>query len=83
LNYPSPGYLQDQALGSLLLGEGNHSLELQLPPRTGIDYLRLDRRASRGEDYRRLVGLPPEGVSFNPTQIDRLLALLAAIGAPR
>lgn len=83
LNYPSPGYLQERALASVLLAEGNHSLQLQLPPRTGVDYLRLDRRASQGEDYRRLVGLPTEGALPDPTQIDRLLALLAAIGAPR
>ncbi|MDX9708318.1 MAG: hypothetical protein RBT64_02085 [Trichloromonas sp.] len=83
LDYPSPGYLQERALGSVLLGEGNHSLQLQLPPRAGIDYLRLDRRASQGEDYRRLVGLSTEGTAPNPTQVDRLLALLAAIGAPR
>ena len=81
LNYPSPGYLQERTLGSVLLGEGKHSLRLQLPPRTGVDYLRLDRRASRGEDYRRLVGLPPEGAAPSPAQVDRLLALLAAIGA--
>lgn len=83
LLYPSPGYLQERALGSVLLAEGNHSLRLDLPPRVGVDYLRLDRRASRREDYQRLVGLPPEGALPDPTQVDRLLALLAAIGAPR
>lgn len=83
LLYPSAGYLQERALGSALLAAGNHSLRLQLPPRTGVDYLRLDRRASRGEDYRRLVGLPPEDAAPSPAQVDRLLALLAAIGAER
>lgn len=83
LLYPGAGYLQERALGSALLAAGNHSLRLQLPPRAGIDYLRLDRRVSRGEDYRRLVGLPPEGASPGPAEIDRLLALLAAIGGQR
>jgi len=83
LLYPSPSYLQERALGSALLAEGKHSLLLNLPPRAGIDYLRLARRASRGEDYRRLVGLPTGGASPNPAQVDRLLALLAAIGGQR
>jgi len=83
LSYPGAGYLQERDLGSVLLAEGNHTLQLQLPPRTGVDYLRLDRRASRGEDYRRLIGLTTEGAAPNPPQVDRLLALLAAIGAER
>ena len=83
LLYPSAGYLQERALGSALLAAGDHSLRLQLPPRAGIDYLRLDRRASQKEDYRRLVGLPTADVAPTPAQVDRLLALLAAIGAER
>ncbi len=76
-------FLQNLPLGSVFLGRGNNTLTLTLPPRGGLDSLQLLAQRSEGADYRRLVGLPAAGIHPTPDQVDRLLALLVAISAPR
>jgi hypothetical protein len=76
-------FLQERPLGSALLPAGENTLLLTLPPRGGCDYLRLVGRQSRGADYRRLAGLTETGDRPTPALVDRLLALLAAMGEER
>jgi hypothetical protein len=79
-----PPYLQNVAAGAWHLGRQPSTLLLRLPPRSGLDLLLLAAHRSTGADYRRLLGLPDMGESPpTPEQMDRLLAMLAAIGAPR
>ena len=76
-------YLQTLPLGSVFLERGKNSLTLTLPPRGGLDALRISSQRSEGADYRRLVGLPTAGIHPTPAQVDGLLALLVATGSPR
>lgn len=68
--------------GTVYLEKGTNQIDIELPPRSGLDSFILKPRASTPEDYLRLTGIGPEG---QPTreQLDRILQLLAAIGVRR
>ncbi|AMV71734.1 hypothetical protein JCM30471_02040 [Desulfuromonas carbonis] len=76
-------FLSDQPVGSFYLAAGSHHLELLLPPRGGIDAVKLRAAVTDGAAYRRLAGLAGAGNEPTSGQIDRLLRLLAAIGSDR
>lgn len=78
-----PSYLGEVAAGVISLPAGSNSLQLTLPPRGGLDAIYLTPHRSEGADYRRLVGLPAEGVTPSIEQMNRLLALLATLGVVR
>jgi len=83
LEAPPAAALKDHALGSVFLERGKNTLTLTLAPRGGLDTLQISGQRSEGTDYRRLVGLPTSGTHPTPAQVDRLLALLVTVGAPR
>ncbi len=78
-----PSYLASVEAGDYFLEQGVNTLHLTLPPQAGLDSLVLQPRSSGPEDYLRLVGL--EGTDNPPgiEQMNRLLALLAALGPAR
>ncbi len=78
-----PSYLGEVDAGVVSLQTGDNLLSLTLPPRGGLDALFLSPRQSRGSDYRRLVGLEPQGDRPTTEEINRLLALLASLGQSR
>jgi hypothetical protein len=80
---PPAAFLQDLPLGSVLLQGGKNTLILTLPPRGGLDSLSILPQRSDGADFRRLAGLPLSGIHPTPAQVDRLLALLVALGSSR
>jgi len=83
LAWSTDPFLSDQAIGSFYLAAGSHHLEIVLPPRSGIDALKLRAAVSDGAAYRRLAGLAGAGNEPTPEQVDRLLRLLAATGSDR
>lgn len=83
LEAPPAAFLQNVSLGSVFLEQGNNTLTLNLPPRSGLDFLQISEQRSESADYRRLIGLPIAGIHPTPAQVDHLLALLVAIGTPR
>ena len=68
--------------GSFSLEKGTNQIDITLPGRAGLDQFILLPRASGSADFLRLTGLPP---GQNPTteDLDRILGLLALIGAER
>lgn len=78
-----PGYLGEVEAGTISLAAGKNQLDITLPPRGGLDAITLTARKSAGGDYRRLVGLPTEGITPTAEQMNRLLALLATLGVTR
>lgn len=78
-----PSYLGEVDAGVVSLPAGKNLFSITLPPRGGLDAIRLTARSSAGSDYRRLVGLPIEGVTPTIEQMNRLLALLATLGVTR
>lgn len=78
-----PSYLGDVEAGVVSLSAGTNLLSITLPPRGGLDAIKLSARSNAGSDYRRLVGLPIDGVTPTIEQMNRLLALLATLGVTR
>lgn len=78
-----PSYLGEVEAGVFSLPAGRTILSLTLPPRGGLDAIHLTPYESDGGHYRRLVGLPAEGITPSIEQMNRLLALLATIGVTR
>ncbi len=78
-----PSYLGEVDAGVISLPAGHNIINLTLPPRGGLDAIHLTPRDNAGKDYRRLVGLPIEGVTPTIEQMNRLLALLATLGVTR
>ncbi|BCR04600.1 hypothetical protein DESUT3_16690 [Desulfuromonas versatilis] len=81
LNFPS--YLGAVEVGDFYLPRGLNTLQITLPPRAGLDSLSLQPHGSRPDNYLRLAGL--QELSDPPTiaEMNRLLALLAALGPAR
>lgn len=75
-------YLSECTIGNFDLKIEPVHIEFQLPARAGIDALLLQGRSSRGDDYRRLVGLNAMSPS-DPTTMNRLLSLVAVLQPPR
>lgn len=82
-NIQFPSYLGDVDAGVISLPAGKNLLSITLPPRGGLDAVKLTARRNAGSDYRRLLGLPIEGVTPTVEQMNRLLALLATLGVTR
>ena len=78
-----PSYLGEVDAGVVSLSAGKNLLSITLPPRGGLDAIKLTARHNAGSDYRRLVGLPLEGATPTIEQMNRLLALLATLGVTR
>ncbi len=78
-----PPYLKTLGLGAHYLTPPRARLLFELSPRAGVDRVELLPHRSSPEDYRRLVGLPSGDAPLSGEELDRFLALLAAIGAPR
>lgn len=83
LDLTPPPALAEVPAGVHYLEAGRHRLELSLPPRAGVDRIRLERLASTSADYLRLAGMSAEEGLPTAAELDRLLKLLAAIGNPR
>lgn len=75
-------YLSECTIGSFDLKAAPVLIEFQLPARAGIDAIFLHGRSSRGDDYRRLVGLNAMAPS-DPAIMNRLLSLVALLQPPR
>lgn len=73
-----PTYLKEKTIGTWFLPAGQHKLNINLPPRGGVDLLSLQKRSSSPEDYRILAGLP-RSESVRAEDINRLLTLLARL----
>jgi hypothetical protein len=73
-----PPYLQEGSIGTWYLEAGQHQLDIELPPRGGVDLLTLVRRRSTAEDYRILAGLPADA-SVIAQDVNRLLILLSRL----
>ena len=78
---PTP-YFSTLSVGAVHLDAGINQLEIDLPPRAGLDRITFTPRASAEVDYLRLTGLPA-AAEPTPEQLDRILKLIAAIGARR
>lgn len=73
-----PPYLKENTIGTWFLPAGQHELNINLPPRGGVDLLALQKRRSSPEDYRILAGLP-SGENVRADDVNRLLILLARL----
>lgn len=78
-----PSYLGEVEAGVVSLPAGHNLLSITLPPRAGLDAIYLTPRKDSGSDYRRLVGLPLDRETPTNDDMNRLLALLAALGVTR
>ncbi|MDO9079236.1 MAG: hypothetical protein Q7U44_00430 [Desulfuromonadales bacterium] len=70
-----PPYLQEKSIGTWYLPVGQHQLDIELPPRGGVDLLTLVKRRSTAEEYLILAGLPADA-SVTAQNVNRLLTLL-------
>ncbi|MDZ4184891.1 MAG: hypothetical protein U1D97_07925, partial [Desulfuromonadales bacterium] len=73
-----PPYLQEKSIGTWYLPVGQHQLDIELPPRGGVDLLTLVKRRSTADDYRILAGLPADA-SVTAQNVNRLLTLLTRL----
>ena len=73
-----PPYLQENSIGTWYLPNGQHQLDIELPPRGGVDLLTLVKRRTTAEDYRILAGLPNDA-SVTAQDVNRLLTLLSRL----
>lgn len=73
-----PPYLQEKSIGTWYLPVGQHQLDIELPPRGGVDLLTLVKRRTTAEDYRILAGLPNDA-SVTAQNVNRLLTLLSRL----
>lgn len=75
-------YLVDVELGFLHLEE-RQRLTIELPPRSGLDHVRLEAYRDAPDDFLRLTGIAPHDGPVSVVQLDALLALLASLAEPR
>lgn len=75
-----PPYLQKKSIGTWYLPIGQHQLDIELPPRGGVDLLTLVKRRTTAEDYRLLAGLPADA-SVTVQDVNRLLTLLSRLNS--
>jgi len=68
--------------GTVYLEKGTNQIDIELPPRAGLDRFILKPRESAPDDYLRLTGLGPDPQPSRE-QLDRVLQLIAAIGVRR
>jgi len=78
-----PQFLKTLPLGAFFLPKGENLLDIDLPPRGGVDLLTLEKRRSESEDFCRLVGLPPTGDRPSHETMDAMLALLSVMAPQR
>lgn len=78
---PKPYFTTIHA-GAFYLDQGVNQIDINLPSRGGLDRFIFRPRASAPEDYLRLAGIA-DGAAPNLEQLDRLLRLVALIGAER
>lgn len=78
-----PQFLDPAVAGTLFLDRGRHTLRVTLAPGAGLDFVHLKALRSGPGDYLRLAGLDSVGQVPVAGDIDRLLGLLAGIGAVR
>ncbi|PLY02201.1 MAG: hypothetical protein C0624_09075 [Desulfuromonas sp.] len=75
-------YLMDVDLGFFHLEELQR-LSIDLPPRTGVDQLRLQGYRATPDDFLRLTGLAAADGPVTSGQLDELLTLLVTLAEPR
>ncbi len=73
-------HLSDTEAGFVYLDRGQHRLQLNLPPRAGVDALVLEPHSATGNDYQRLAGVSGQKGAPSPQQMNHLLSLLATLG---
>lgn len=79
---PFKPYLVDVDLGFFHFDE-TQRLSVDLPPRSGVDSLRLVEYRAQPDDFLRLTGLADEDGPVGGPQLDALLTLLATLAEPR
>ncbi len=78
---PKP-YFSIVRAGSFYFEQGINQIDIDLPPRGGLDRIILQPRKSTADDFIRLTGLRT-GTAPTKRQLDLVLQLLAAIGPGR
>ncbi len=75
-------YLVNLEVGVLHLAE-SRSLRVEVPPRSGVDFVRLERYRDAPRDFLALIGLAAEDGPAEARHLDALLKLLAALVVSR
>ncbi len=78
-----PAFLEDRVLGDFFLEPGINHLQLDLPPRGGIDLLEIVPKKSNPDDFLNLVGLQGQTGRPSEAKMNEFLSLLAALAAGR
>lgn len=77
-----PAYLDSRVVGTFRFNAGNNRLSVELPPRSGIDLVTIQRRSDADRDYRQLAGLADDDLPLIDAA-NGMLKVLAALGVSR
>lgn len=77
-----PPYLDRRSVTTLYLDAGSHWLDIDLPPRGGLDTVSLIRRQDAAQNVTKLIGLSADSKTLAAGDAERLLTLLSRL-APR